>query len=292
MKRFYSILLLLLMIGCTTPRSVEKPHRDESPFPTEVSIRQEATVEKDPFLHFPEKFYREAILLEKSGDPLKALAYWKVVQRFRPNSAEINQKVLKWEAWAQQESEKHFLKGLERLEQNSIQEARRAFLLALAYDPDHPQALHYLKNHLHDPVWIFYDVKKGDSLKRISQEIYQDPDKDFLIAYFNHLHPQDSVPPGRMLKLPLLPSPSDKKVSPKDVSPKASELSKPDRWGVSSQEQAEIHYAKGMKYFLSDEFEKAIEQWEETLRLHPNHPYAKRDLQRAQNLLRNLRKRP
>lgn len=293
MKRFTPILLLLLAIGCATHRTVEKPSRDESSFPQEVFIPQKTAIDKDPFIHLPEKYYREAVRLEKEGDLLKALAYWKIVQRFRPHDPEVSRKILTGERWTQQESERHFLRGLEKLGQNLIQDARREFLLALAYNPEHPQALDYLRHRLNDPVWTFYEVKKGDSLKKISQEIYKDPDKDFLIAYFNHLDRQDPLPPGMTLKLPALPSLSmDRKIPPQEISPKVSDIPKPSRLDMSSQEQADIHYARGMKYFLSEELEKAIEQWEETLRINPNHPNAKRDLQRAQNLLKNLRKRP
>ncbi len=293
MKRFTPILLLLLIIGCAAHRTLEKPSRDESSFPQEGFTPQKTAIEKDPFINFPEKYYREAVRLEKDGDFLKALAYWKIVQRFRPNDPEVSRKILTGERRTQQESERHFLRGLEKLGQNLTQDSRREFLLALAYNPEHHEALDYLRHRLNDPVWISYEVKKGDSLKKISEEIYKDPDKDFLIAYFNHLDRRDPLPPGLTLKLPALPSISiDKKVPSPEISPKVSDRSKPSRLDVSSQEQADIHYARGMKYFLSEELEKAIEQWEETLRINPNHPHAKRDLQRAQNLLKNLRKRP
>lgn len=293
MNRFYSIFLVLFFIGCATQRPVEKPSQDKSTFPPEGSFRQERTVDEDPFIKFPEKYYRKAIHLEKDGDLLQALAYWRVVQRFRPNDPEVSKKVLEGEAWIRRESEKHFLKGLEKLGRHQIEEARREFLLALTYHPEHPEALNYLKDRLNDPVWTFYEVKKGDSLKQISQGIYKDPDKDFLIAYFNPLQHQAPLPPGLVLKLPVLPSiPIDQKVSPKEISPKAPNLFKSPQLDISAQEQADIHYAKGMKYFLTDELEKAIEQWKETLRINPNHPHAKRDLQRAQNLLKKLGKPP
>jgi tetratricopeptide (TPR) repeat protein len=83
-----------------------------------------------------------------------------------------------------------------------------------------------------------------------------------------------------------------KKVPSEEILHKTPVPSKPLKLDASLQEQADVHYAKGIKYFLSEELEKAIEQWEETLRINPNHPNAKRDLQRARNLLKNLRKLP
>lgn len=293
MIRFTLVLLSFLIFGCATYRTVEKPVQDESPFPPEPPIHQKTVPEKDPFTNLSEKFYREAIHWERNGDIPKALSYWRIVHHFRPNDSEVSRKVMTWEKWTRDESERHFLRGVEKLRQNLTQEARREFLLALAYDPEHLQALDYLRHRLNDPVWIFYDVKKGDSLKKISQEIYKDPDKDYLIAYFNNLDRQDSLQTGTTLKLPVLPSISfDKKIPPQEISRRAPDITKSPGPDISLQEQAEIHYAKGMKYFLSEELEKAIEQWEETLRINPDHPHAKRDLQRAQNLLKNLKKRP
>ncbi len=289
----FTILLWLLVFGCATQRTAEKPQWDESPFPLEPPTHQETTFEKDPFAVFAAKYYREAIDLEKKGDIPKAFLYWRVVHRFRSNDPEVSRKVMTWEKWTREESERHFLRGVEKLGRNLTQEARREFLLALVYNPEHLQALDYLRHRLNDPVWTLYEVKKGDSLKKISQEIYKDPDKDFLIAYFNHLDRENSLQAGLTLKLPVLPSISfDKKIPPQEIASKAPDITKPTRLDVSLQEQAEIHYAKGMKYFLSEELKKAIEQWEETLRINPNHPHAKRDLERAQNLLKNLKKRP
>ncbi|MBS3919842.1 MAG: tetratricopeptide repeat protein [Deltaproteobacteria bacterium] len=231
--------------------------------------------------------------MERRGEFPKTLFYWRVVQSFTPHDQEVSGKVLFWETRIRKEAENHFSKGLENFKQNSAQEARKEFLIALAYNPEHHQALDYLKHKLNEPVWTIYEVKKGDNMKKISQEIYKDPEKDFLIAYFNPLDSRDPLRPGMTLKLPILPPAwMDKKVPSEERLHKAPVPSKPLKLDASLQEQADVHYAKGIKYFLSEELEKAIEQWEETLRINPNHPNAKRDLQRARNLLKNLRKLP
>lgn len=284
-KRFLWILLLLLPFGCATLRTVEKA---PSPAP---SIHEELPPDEDLFRGFPKKYHREAVRWERSGEIPKALFYWKVVQRFAPHDQEASEKVRYWEAWLQREAENRFLRGMEKLKQNSPQDAHKEFLAALACNPEHPQALDYLKQTLNESVWTFYEVKKGDSPRKISQEVYKDPEKDFLIAYFNVLDSQTSLKPGTMLKLPVpTPVPVAKKGSIEAAPPKPPAPPKPFKMDASLQEQAEIHYARGMKYFLSEELEKAIELWEETLRINPNHPNAKRDIQRARDLLKKLRK--
>jgi regulator of sirC expression with transglutaminase-like and TPR domain len=44
---------------------------------------------------------------------------------------------------------------------------------------------------------------------------------------------------------------------------------------------AEVHYNTGVKYFVNDQLEKAIREWEQTLTLNPNHPKAHKDIENA-----------
>jgi tetratricopeptide (TPR) repeat protein len=216
-----------------------------------------------------------------------------VVYSFEPHDRAASEKMRSLENHMQREAEKHFSKGLERFHNNSIQEARREFRLCLAYQPKHVQALDYLKYKLYEPDSLTYETREGDTLKKISQEIYKDAEKDFLIAYFNDLESRDPLKPGLTLKLPMItsiwmskPAYSEERLN------KSNPLPKPRKPEVQLQEQAEVHYVKGIKHFLAEELDEAIVEWEETLRINPNHPNAKRDLQRARNLLKNLRKLP
>jgi len=45
------------------------------------------------------------------------------------------------------------------------------------------------------------------------------------------------------------------------------------------------HYRRGMNCFLAEDLQGAIREWEETLRLDPNHPNARRDAEKARSLL-------
>jgi len=47
------------------------------------------------------------------------------------------------------------------------------------------------------------------------------------------------------------------------------------------QTEAEGHYKQGLAYYSSGDLDKAIEEWQETLRLNPTHPQAGKDLQKA-----------
>lgn len=49
--------------------------------------------------------------------------------------------------------------------------------------------------------------------------------------------------------------------------------------------RAEAYYRKGVKHFLNEELELAIEYWEKTLSLNPDHPKAASDMENAMRLL-------
>jgi len=52
---------------------------------------------------------------------------------------------------------------------------------------------------------------------------------------------------------------------------------------------AEVHYINGIKYFTEENLDKAVEEWQETLKLNPQHPKAKGDMENAAKLLQKLK---
>jgi len=55
-------------------------------------------------------------------------------------------------------------------------------------------------------------------------------------------------------------------------------------------QQAEAHYIQGVKHFLNEELQLAIEEWEKTLKLNPKHEKAKKNIKNAKSLLEKLKK--
>jgi tetratricopeptide (TPR) repeat protein len=53
---------------------------------------------------------------------------------------------------------------------------------------------------------------------------------------------------------------------------------------------AEEHYKAGVQYFVNQKLEQAVTEWEETLRLNPDHPNARKDLVKARKLIEELQK--
>jgi tetratricopeptide (TPR) repeat protein len=52
---------------------------------------------------------------------------------------------------------------------------------------------------------------------------------------------------------------------------------------------ADEHYSSGVKYFVNDDLDNAIKEFETTLSLNPNHPQAAKDLQQARETKEKLR---
>ncbi len=339
-KLYCSILLAVFIVSCAAP----------------PPVREEQAIEKDPFQVFPEKYRIQAIEWEKKEELRKALFSWQVVIRFIPDDEKASERIkaLQTKIWI--EADRHFQLGLDHFRNNSIQAARKEFLIALTYNPDHEQAFDYLKNKLIEPDYIQYEVTVGDTLRRIASDIYHDPEKDFLITYFNDLGNSNLLKPGITLKLPIIETaPTSKPPHSEEMLNKARSLFEAGEYqkalylsekileyapsnrgdvdlknasyyelgtillkkkeyqkslkmfknvdplykdvkeilfdtGKNIHDQAEDHYAKGVRYFLAEELDKAIKEWGKTLRLDPEHSEAKRDIEKARRLLENLKK--
>jgi tetratricopeptide (TPR) repeat protein len=339
----------------------------------------------------PNSFRTKARSQEEQGDLRAALLSWRVVRGFLPEDPEAGERVARLEKETQSKADGHLRKGKERYQEGKYGEARREFLAALAYDPHLTEAAEYLKHRLARADSLTYVTKEGDTPKSVAREIYADPGKDFLVAYFNGLDAGASFRPGTRLTLPLLdipvaggprvparvnapvPSygPAPTPTSPPGASPaptrppagpavpeesleqaqssfRAGELAKaaalaervlarspgnrearelrnaayyqlgtdslrrqeyPDalrmfrkvdasyrdqkelvaRAETRVREEAESHYAAGLKRFVAEDLEAAVEEWETTLKLYPEHPRAKRDLQKARRLLEQVK---
>ena len=55
---------------------------------------------------------------------------------------------------------------------------------------------------------------------------------------------------------------------------------------------AQDYYLKGVKHFIAQELDEAVHEWEATLYLDPQHPRAKKDLERVRRLKENFPKDP
>jgi tetratricopeptide (TPR) repeat protein len=328
---------------------------------------------------------------EEQGDLRAALLSWRVVRAFRPEDPEAGERVTTLEEEIRAKADGHLRKGKEQYREGKYGEARSEFLAALAYDPYLKEAAEYLKRRLARTDFRTYVTKEGDTPRSVAQEVYADPGKDFLVAYFNGSDARASFRAGTRLTLPLLEIPvaGGPRVPPRvnapvpsygpgpTQAPPSAAGPAPTRPPVGSaapeesldqaqalfrageylkaaasaervlarspgnrdaralrnaayyqlgtealrrqeytdalrmlrkvdasykdqkqlvaqvesrlRKEADSHYAAGLKRFLAEDLEGAVEEWETTLKLSPEHPKAKRDLEKARRLLEQVK---
>jgi len=297
-KLFPFILSAVLLFGCAKRAVIpeERPPVPPPPAPEAPAVPERPVAEpapkpvpeKDPFEGISGKYRLKAVEEEKRRDWGKALLAWKVVHAFAPDDLGARSKIEHLSARITAEAERHFQRGVEFFQRNAGQSAGKEFAAALAHQPDHPAAIDYLGRILTEPELFEYQTVEGDTVADISRKIYEDPDLGFLVAYFNDLEARKPVRPGMIVKAPVLRPHLIARTAPKEVYRKPAAPSKPGKTTQPSPQEADRHYEKGLKYFMANDLEKAIQEWETTLQLNPAHPKANRDLDRAKKLRERL----
>lgn len=192
--------------GCAT-----LPERPQTPVSSPGSeVKKEA---RDPLLALAESWRLKAREFEKNGDLPKALKALEIVNTLSPGDLGSGARIADLKNQISAAADRHFQKGLALFRNHSLALARKEFLAAIYLKPDHAEALHFLKEKLPGEDSVSYEMKNGETLRQVSQKIYGDPQKDFIIAYFNGLKGDGPIDFPRSLKIPLL-SPVPQKGSP------------------------------------------------------------------------------
>jgi len=291
------LLVAALLAGCAgaIPSRVEQAKG----YPPAPAVSRSAEP-SDAFRGVPGRYRERADAAEKAGDLRRALLYRKVVRGFSPEDAEAGKRVERLERKIRAQVDRHYRAALALEESGETAKALREFLAVLVLDPDHEAALRRVKNGRNgmngkngvaEKETRSWTVREGDTLRKIAGEAYRDPEKDFLIAYFNRLPAGSPLPIGAELRLPDVDTRSS------TASEKVSGYSQPDKEGKDLRNaaqrkedaerklrEADAHYAAGIRRFLAEDLEGAIREWEKALTLDPAHPKARRDIEKARRL--------
>lgn len=237
-----------------------------------------------------EKYRSLAAAYETDHQLFKAAFLWLLALKLNPEDRLARQKIAALEERIRRGANQHLLKGKEHAKQKSYPAARHDYLMALAYDPNCKEALEWLRNNDEPYGYTLYETKQGDTIRSVAQQVYLDPGKDFIVAYFGGLKNGDPLKPQTVLRLPLietqLSQPEPREPKPRHVNIPAPQ---PRAQRVYDKAGAEEHYRKGVSYFIAEDLPRAIKEWEETLSLDPEHPNARRNIEKARKLLRNGR---
>ncbi len=170
-----------------------------------ASFSQAPVLKEGRYRVLPLKYRNKALAYESKGQLRQALLSWRIVQSFSPLDKNIAQKTASLEKKTQARAAAHFQKGVELYHKRALRAARREFLETLIYEPEHTGALTYLMEKMQRPVFKTYKVKAGDTARKIAAKVYNDPDKEFLIADFNRINnARTKLPRGTTLRLVIL----------------------------------------------------------------------------------------
>lgn len=294
-KALAGFLFILLICGCAT--FSRAPWGGFS-----GPERGEGTPAKIDSQRIPAERYRSlALRYEKDQQLYTAVFLWRVVRKFDHGDRQAEEKIRELDLRIRTAAEKHFLNGVEYARRSAFDSARNEFLMTLAYDPNQTGALEFLRNSANFSGYMRYETKRGDTMRTVAQKVYDDPEKDFIIAHFGKMSSNDSLKPGTVLKLPLLkekPEPRTRHMAQPSAPQSSISKQSASRPSVSSKPSpprvpraydkagAESHYRRGVSFFLAEDMQRAIREWEQALSLDPEHPNARRNIEKARNLLK------
>lgn len=242
------VLMVLFALSCAAPP--KKPTEPQLP----------PRVVKDPFSIFLEECRNRAITYETNGELVKALQSWQILVSFIPADEEAAKRITTLKTEIVRSADEHFKQGLSFYQRNSVEAARKEFLIALHYNPDHKEALNYLKDKLPGEDYVVYRAKGGETLKEIAKKTFNDPNKDFLIAYFNDLRIDTKPAPGSTLRLPILESSVAKaSIDTKETATEAKEILT----------DTEKMLSKALAYYKAKNYKETVSISEKVLEYDP-----------------------
>lgn len=147
-------------------------------------------------------YWQRANESETLNDWYMARYFCRIAHQLDPDNIEIEAKIATLTEKILIESDAHFQCGFNFYQNKEIEKSRDSFLKALQINPEHGESKRYLVEILQQPEHNAYQVIEKKGLDTIAQEVYEDPEKSFLIAYFNDLK-EDGIPEiGSTLTVP------------------------------------------------------------------------------------------
>lgn len=162
------------------------------------------TLKPDPKL--AARYITQAQQLEEQGELTGALEQYKLALTVDPENAGAEESRVRLQAKLIQMADERYQLGMKYHSQGKYSLARKEFLTALKFNPDHPEAPKMLISRKPDeaPKYTFHVVKPGESLSMIAKTYYGDYRKFDVIARFNNLEDATKVSPGQRLMIPEL----------------------------------------------------------------------------------------
>ncbi|BBO88397.1 tetratricopeptide repeat protein [Desulfosarcina ovata] len=175
-------LLLLLFLGCQTVQA-----------PREKDQQANAYIE-------------QAQAYESQGNLVEALEKYKLAQTVDPAQPQVNDSISRLEAQLEKLAETHYQAGLRFRDKGKWTLAKREFLKALRYSPEHEGAAAMLQGRTpsDDGKYIIHTIGPGESLSKLAMKYYGDYRKYHHIANFNNMTDAKQVKIGQKIMIPVI----------------------------------------------------------------------------------------
>jgi tetratricopeptide (TPR) repeat protein len=177
------VLLIVLLAGCST-----------------MGRKSPQTLAKE--------YTAKAQQFEKQGDLVEALNQYKLVLTVDPDNQLAQQKIATLEPQMLELAEKHYKQGLKFYNRGQYEPARKEFLTALRYNPEHTKAKTRLAGTSKDmgqvKRYIVHTVQPDESISTLAERYYGDYRKFHLIAEYNELADPTRVKVGQDIKIPVI----------------------------------------------------------------------------------------
>ena len=152
------------------------------------------------------QYLEKGLELEKQGDLPSALEQYKLAMTADPQNDAAIQNNERLTKQLSKLADARYKLGMKYHSQGKYALARKQFLTALKYQPDHPGASRMLVSRQPDktPEYVLHEIQKGESLSIIAKKYYGDYKKFDVIARYNNLKDATMITPGQTIKVPIL----------------------------------------------------------------------------------------
>jgi len=196
--------------------------------------------------------------LEKQGDLPAALEQYKLALTADPQNESAMQNNERLTGELSKLADARYDLGMKYHRQGKYALARKQFLTALKYRPDHPGASRMLVSRQPEkaPEYVLHEVQKGESLSMIAKKYYGDYKKFDIIADYNNLKDATMVKPGQTIKIPNITGTMPAQPAAKTKWEGADFVMHTIEPGQSISKLAQIYYGDYHKFHIIAQFNK------------------------------------
>jgi tetratricopeptide (TPR) repeat protein len=175
-------LLLFVLWGCQTPQAPRGKDKQAN------------------------AYIEQAQAFENQGNLVDALEQYKLAQTINPNEPLITESVNRVETELDRLAETHYQTGLRFRDKGKWDLAKKEFLKALRYRPEHKKAAAMLQQRqpASENQFISHEIAPGESISKLARKYYGDYKKYHHIANFNNMTDATQVRVGQRIMVPVI----------------------------------------------------------------------------------------